>query len=84
MRQAEKAILQYILLHRDARDTIEGIEKWWLPQSRPYSVADVAAALHSLAEQSLIRMWDPASAEPVYGLEANSLSSIETYLRQLN
>ena len=83
VRQAEKAILRYILLHRGARDTIEGIEKWWLPQSRPYSVADVAAALHCLAEHRLIRVWEPASAEPVYGLEADNLPSLEAYLREL-
>lgn len=81
MRQAEIAILQYILAYKDARDTVRGIEKWWLPQSRPYSVADVETALQNLVELNLIQMWEPAAAEPVYGRAAEDSHPIEEYLR---
>jgi len=78
--QAEIAILQYILEHQDARDTVRGIEKWWLPQARSYSIADVEAALQDLARQNLIRIWEPTSAEPVYGRAGDDIHPIEKYL----
>jgi hypothetical protein len=82
VRQAKIAILQYVLAHRDARDTVEGIEQWWLPQARAYSVADVEAALQDLARQHLIRVWETGAAEPVYGRGAGDLRSIEEYLHR--
>ena len=54
VRQAEAGILRYLIAHQDARDTIEGIEKWWLPQSCEFSVADIAAALERLENHKLI------------------------------
>src|SRR5579884_2329145 len=40
---AQADILRYLIAHLDARDTIEGIEKWWLPPDRQYGVADISA-----------------------------------------
>jgi hypothetical protein len=67
VRQAEIDILRYLLEHPDARDTLEGIEKWWLPQSREYGTADIAVALNKLEKRSLIQIWQSASALPIYG-----------------
>jgi hypothetical protein len=80
---AEIAILKYIVAHQDARDTLEGIEKWWLPQTRPYSVADVSAALHALERRDLIQVWGKGSADPVYGRGSMEPQRIEDYLRSL-
>lgn len=82
MRQAKIAILRYFLAHPDARDTVEGIEQWWLPQAQPYSVGDIEAALQDLARQHLIRVWETGAAEPVYGRGAGDLRSIEEYLHR--
>ena len=75
--QAEKDIMRYLLAHRDARDTIEGIEKWWLPQARDYGMAEIAAALVRLDRRSLIRTWQSVSAQPVYGLRTGDCACSE-------
>jgi hypothetical protein len=83
VRQAEAGILRYLIAHQDARDTIEGIEKWWLPQSSEYGVADIAAALNRLENRRLICVWKSKSAGPVYGRGPAGSSSLESYLRSL-
>jgi hypothetical protein len=82
VREAAIAILRYILSHQNARDTMEGIEKWWLPQSRPYGVADVEVALRDLARHNLIRVWEPLAAQPVYGRGTEDTGSIQDYLHR--
>ncbi len=83
LQQAQLAILRYLAVHQDARDTVEGIEKWWLPQSREFGMPDVAAALEILADRSLIQVWKSASAKPVYGRGSADVGAIEEYLRML-
>jgi len=81
--EAEKAILRYLIAHRDARDTIEGIERWWLPRSKEYGITAVAEALQRLKGRDLIRVWKSASAKPVYGLRSYDLESLREHLRGL-
>ena len=83
VRLAEIAILRYLIAHQDARDTLEGIEKWWLPQFRPYALGDIAAALRLLEERKLVLVWKSASSKPVYGCGAASADSLAEYLRTL-
>jgi hypothetical protein len=83
VRQAEIGILRYLIAHQDARDTIEGIEKWWLPQSGDYGLTDIAAALHRLEGRNLIYVWKSKSAEPVYGRGTADSDSLESYLKNL-
>ena len=83
VRQAELAILKYLLAHRNARDTVEGIEKWWLPQSRGYGMADIGAALRALEKRDLICVWQSASAQPIYGRGLSGDGEFEEYLRSI-
>jgi len=83
VRQAEIEILRYLVAHQDARDSIEGIDKWWLPQLRPYGVADIAEALRLLEERHLVRVWKSASAKPVYGRGSDDIHSLQEYLLDL-
>ena len=77
------AIVRYLIAHQDARDTMEGIEKWWLPQSKNYGLDAVANALQRLESQNLICVWKSASAKPVYGLRAADIGLLTEYLRSL-
>jgi hypothetical protein len=67
VQQAGADILRYLIAHEDARDTLEGIEKWWLPQERQYGVADIAAALADLEARGLVASWTSSTAKAVYG-----------------
>ncbi len=81
---AEKDILRYLLAHRDARDTIEGIEQWWLPQSREYGIAEISAALLELERGAILSVWKSVSAQPLYSLgSVERAQSLEDYLRSL-
>jgi hypothetical protein len=83
VRKAEIEILRYLIAHEDARDTIEGIEKWWVSQSTEYGTADIATALRRLEERDLIRVWKLASAKPVYGRGSADSRRLEQYIRSL-
>jgi hypothetical protein len=83
VRTAEIEILRYLIAHQDARDTLTGIENWWLPASRQYGVADIAAALRHLEDRQLIRVWKPAFGEPVYGRYSPDPAPVEEYMRRL-
>jgi hypothetical protein len=82
--KAERDIIRYLLAHQDARDTIEGIEQWWLPRSRDYGWDAVNAALQHLQMRELIGVWKSASAKPVYGLRSAETHILEHYLHTLN
>ena len=83
MQRAEADILRYLLAHQDARDTVEGIEKWWLPQGQPYRRSDIETALRALEELELIRVWQSASAEPIFGQGAAGRAALEERLHSL-
>jgi hypothetical protein len=81
--KAEIAIVCYLLAHPDARDTLEGIEKWWLPVWGTYGAESVAAALERLMDRSLVVVWRSATAKPVYGLASSDSGALRDYLRAL-
>ena len=83
VRNAECDILRYLIAHRDARDTVEGIEKWWLPSSREYAMADVCAALRKLEQAELVKVWKMALAPPLYGRFPDDDVPLQRYLKAL-
>jgi hypothetical protein len=82
--QAQRDILRYLIDHEAARDTVDGIEKWWLPQDRLYGVADIAGALAQLQKRELIRVWTPASSVFVYGRAPGEPELLRAYLDLLD
>jgi hypothetical protein len=80
VQRAEAEILRYLLAHQTARDTVEGVEKWWLPRSRRFNRADIEAALRDLEKRELLRVWQSASALPIYGQGTADLRITEAYL----
>lgn len=48
-------ILSYLIEHKDAQDTLEGIAEWWLlEQSIKIRTAEVKAALEDLVARKLL------------------------------
>ena len=81
--QAQADILRYLIAHLDARDAIEGIEKWWLPADRQSGISDISAALIELERRRLIAVWTPASSEAVYGRAPGNPALLAARLREL-
>ena len=81
--QAELAIVRYLLARPEARDTAEGIQKWWLPASQQYTTQAVKLALERLIRRNLLSVWSSASTKPVYGLRSSQRDALQAYLKKL-
>jgi hypothetical protein len=74
-------ILRYLVIHPLAKDTISGIERWWLGQDKhPESRRRIGDALNLLLKKGwLIERCSPQS-ETIYYLNQNSLPEIKDFL----
>lgn len=65
--EISRMILDYIGKHPDARDTLEGITRWWLHLEKiESSVDDVSIALESLIQKGIIERQLSKGDVPVY------------------
>ena len=54
-RALAEELLRYLARHPGAADTVEGIQRWWLPGSvAAHRSADVEAALERLVEEGAL------------------------------
>ncbi len=60
------AILRYLHSYPDATDTVEGITKWWLPETGCWDIPTVQAALARLEAQGLIHRRVQADRHVLY------------------
>ena len=76
-------ILRYLLAHPKAKDTISGIEKWWL--SRTVSLerrSKLGEALELLVSRGwLISRVSPQS-ETIYSLNENNVDEIKKFIER--
>lgn len=62
-----REILRYLMTNPGAKDTLEGIARWWLERNRvERTVDDVARSLHLLVTQGLIIRRQARAALPYY------------------
>jgi hypothetical protein len=74
-------ILQYLVQHPHARDTVEGVLKWWLPiHPVPRTKAVVQDALDSLVAQSRLTKRKISHSQDVYGANEERIEEIRTLL----
>lgn len=76
-----REILRYLVAHPRAKDTISGIEKWWLAKSVSLeSRSQLEQGLELLVSKDwLVRRCSPRS-ETIYSLNENSLTEIQKFL----
>jgi hypothetical protein len=76
-------ILQYLLDHPDARDTMQGILRWWLPRdSAACGEAEVQAALEVLVARGWLTRRPTTSSQELYGVNKDKLEEIKGFLRE--
>jgi hypothetical protein len=81
-REVIQAVLHYLIKNPDAKDTTEGVRKWWLPEGyREQRLEELEETLDFLASKNWLttRM---ASQQKIYGLNKNHLPEIVDFLRQ--
>lgn len=77
----ESQILLYLVDHPDAKDTPEGILKWWVPAGRAETEATkFQEALKDLLERGWIVGRETAASKKIYGLNKEQLPQIRRFL----
>jgi len=63
-------ILRYLLEHREARDTVDGIADWWLTERRVrQGIAEVEIALRHLVDRGLVDLTEQGDGQRYYCLK---------------
>ena len=78
--QVSREILQYLVEHPDAKDTIEGILKWWLPDGRVWKRGEVQEALDLLTSKGLLTRRGTVPSKEIYGINRDRLQEIKSLL----
>ena len=78
-----QAILEYLLEHPDAQDTLGGIAEWWLPEEKTKArLAIVKAALHQLAVEGLVLERRGKDSQTHYRINGQRLQEIGKLVRR--
>jgi hypothetical protein len=76
-----REILQYLMSHPDAKDTILGILRWWLPTNcRGWTVEQVQDALDTLVARGWLTIRRTTPAQQLYGLNKEKLMEIHAFM----
>lgn len=77
-------ILQYLIDHPDAKDTLQGILQWWLPANMVgWEEEDVREALDELLAKGWITQRRLISSEMLYGLNKVKIEEIRSFLQDM-
>lgn len=80
----EFVVLDYLLKHPSAQDTLEGIAEWWiLRQEIDRQVEKVARTLDSLVSQGLLTVSHSDGTSSYYRLNRERLAEIRNRLSGL-
>jgi hypothetical protein len=77
--KASRGILDYLIRHPDAKDTIEGILKWWLPPG-DWDKEEVQQALDDLTSKGWLTERRTTADQTVYGINKDRVRAIEEFL----
>jgi hypothetical protein len=76
-------ILRYLVQHPDAKDTIDGIARWWLPPDHQgWKREQVQHAIEELVARGWIIRRETTPSHVVYGLDKEHLITITNVLRK--
>ncbi len=79
--KAIRWILEYCIHHPDAKDTPDGIYKWWLPEGPDaWGREDVQKALDVLTAQGWLKKRDTPPSKKIYGINKDQLEEIKQFL----
>lgn len=76
-----RLLLRYLIANPDAKDTAEGIFKWWIPkQHRELKPEALAQALATLVANGWVIERVVSQREKLYALNREVIGAIERYL----
>lgn len=78
--QASREILEYLIRHPDAKDTVEGILKWWLDSDAEWEKDEVQQALDLLSARGWLTRRETTPAQAVYGVNKDQIETIKKFV----
>jgi hypothetical protein len=79
--QLTRAILRYCVEHPDAKDTVDGILRWWFPAGEANWRADeVKAVLQTLTAKGWFSSRKLQQTEEIYGISKEKMTEIQAFL----
>ena len=76
-------ILRYVVAHPGAKDTVSGIQKWWLPRRiSEEGKGKIAKSLKLLVSKGWLIERCPPQTETIYSLNENRLEEINRFLNK--
>jgi response regulator of citrate/malate metabolism len=83
-KQIRRGILQYLVEHPDAKDTLEGIHKWWLSEGQSnWSRDKVQKALDGLTSKGWLTKRGTKPSKQIYGINSDRLEEIKSCLQHV-
>lgn len=77
-------VLQHLMSNPGAKDTLEGIRKWWIATRREEPRSDeLQAVLDSLVHKGWVVRFKPTGSKHVYGLNKERLQEIKDSLEDI-
>jgi hypothetical protein len=73
-------ILRYLIEHPDAKDTVEGIGRWWMPHRDEWNRDLIQSALNELVARGWIVRRETTPSHVVYGLDKQHLATITNHV----
>ena len=76
-------VLQYLIDHPDAKDTMQGIVRWWLPGGiAAWEEEAVRDALDELVARGWLTQRQTTPSQQLYGLNKAKLKEIRVLLQE--
>ncbi|GJL53848.1 MAG: hypothetical protein NPIRA02_09800 [Nitrospirales bacterium] len=76
-----RQILTYLLKYPEAKDTVEGIKRWWLTEYQDnHRAEDVRKAIQWLVEQGWLRYRESRTSEIIYGLNKAEIKQVREFV----
>jgi hypothetical protein len=76
-------ILRYLIEHPDAKDTVQGILRWWLPKDPvERSEEEVQEVLEVLVARGWMTKRQTITSQELYGMNKEKLNTIQAFLRK--
>lgn len=72
----ERMVLRYLLLHRAAADSAEGVRVWWLRDAGEVSQSMVMAALEELLERGWLVTRGATPETRIYSLNDREIEAV--------
>jgi hypothetical protein len=79
-----RQILAYVIVYPDAKDTLQGIRKWWRLGGRAEPGEDeIQGVLNFLVARGWVTEREVTPAPRIYGLNKERLAEITAFLQEL-